>query len=139
KWSFMAFEIHDDIVLCKEETSQTFVRYVQVKTNINPTQPYTSTDLCARTNKKFIFEESEERHPVNDSWLDKLYSNAKILKDVPSVIQQFQLITNFTFYVSISSGSKTKNIRHYRENHSYSGISINDDDPFLKYLKKPVF
>lgn len=139
KWSFMAFEIHDDIVLCKEDESQSVVRFVQVKTSNNPTQPYTSTNLCNRTKKKITYEEEEGRYPINDSWLDKIFSNARLFKNVPDVIQQFQLITNFAFYVSIPSGSETKNIHHYRENDSFSEIDINDDDPFFKYLKEPVF
>lgn len=40
KWNFMAFEIHDDIVLCKEDGEQSFVRFVQVKTSNSPVQSW---------------------------------------------------------------------------------------------------
>ncbi len=141
KWSFMAFEIHDDIVLCKEDEDQdqSCVRFVQVKTSQNPVQLYTS-ELCARTNKEFVFENGKKGLlKINDSWLDKLFLNAKIFENSPKIVQQFQLITNFAFHVHMPKKSETKNINHYRENKLFSDIEIKDDDPFLKHLSLPVF
>lgn len=51
KWDFMSFEIHDDIILCKEGTDQPCVRFVQVKTSKHPSLSYSSTELCSRTEK----------------------------------------------------------------------------------------
>ena len=139
KWSFMAFEIHDDIVLCKEDSDQSFVRFVQVKTKKDPTPSYSSTDLCRRTEKTFTSSDGKVPKRINDSWLDKLFFNAEIFKGRGEVIQQFQLVTNFTFYVSMPKDAETKNINHYRTNESFSGIDIKEDDPFYKRLKNPVF
>lgn len=140
KWSFMAFEIHDDIVLCKEDEGGACVRFVQVKTSRNPSQLYSSTELCTRTKKKFSFNNKEKELHINDSWLDKLFLNAELFEDNKEVVQQFQLVTNYSFYVpKPKKGSKTKNINHYRTNESFSEIDIKDDDPFLKKLQDPVF
>lgn len=139
KWSFMAFEIHDDIVLCKEDPEQQCVRFVQVKTSKNPSQSFTSTELCKRSEKKFNVADNEIKKRINDSWLDKLFFNAELFKGKEEITNQFQLITNFTFHVPIPNDSETKNINHYRENKAFLGVDIKDDDPFYKKLRDPVF
>ncbi|SCN02044.1 dsDNA nuclease domain-containing protein [Bacillus wiedmannii] len=139
KWDFMAIEIHDDIVLCKENSERPTVRFVQVKTSKNPTVSYSSTELCNRNQKKFGEGEEKQERRINDSWLDKLFSNAEMFKDKLHIKQEFQLVTNFTFYVSLPQKSETKNIRHYRMNDSFEGIEIKDDDPFYKKLREPTY
>lgn len=135
KWSFMSLEIHDDIVLCKEEEDEATVRFVQVKTSKHASLAYLSTELCTRTEKGFQQEERKVKRRVNNSWLDKLFSNAEIFKGKDAIKQQFQLVTNFTFYVPKSAkDSETKDINHYRLNKTFSGIEINEDDPFYKKL-----
>ncbi|MCU4804543.1 DUF4297 domain-containing protein [Bacillus cereus] len=139
KWDFMAIEIHDDIVLCKENGENPTVRFVQVKTSKSTTLSYSSTELCNRSKKTFGKDEEKEERSINDSWLDKLFLNAEMFKNKSHIKQEFQLVTNFAFYVHIPSKSETKNIRHYRTNTFVDRIEIKDDDPFYKKLNEPAF
>ncbi|MGF9945750.1 dsDNA nuclease domain-containing protein [Priestia megaterium] len=136
KWDFMAFEIHDDIVLCRDNEKERTVRFVQVKTSKHPSLLYTATELFSRSKK--AFEEGKEKKEVNDSWLDKLFMNAELFKGKSEIKQEFQLVTNFTFYMPVPSSKEiqTKNINHYRNNTSFMGITIKEDDPFYKNLKQ---
>ncbi|MBX4164580.1 dsDNA nuclease domain-containing protein [Priestia megaterium] len=139
KWDFMAFEIHDDIVLCKENHGERIVRFVQVKTSKHPTLLYTATELLGRSKKTFGEGEEKKEVKVHDSWLDKLFMNAELFKEQLDIKQEFQLVTNFTFYMPVPSSveAQTKNINHYRNNTSFTGITIKEDDPFYKKLKQP--
>ncbi|MBZ6489534.1 dsDNA nuclease domain-containing protein [Priestia aryabhattai] len=140
KWDFMAYEIHDDIVLCKDNAEEKIVRFVQVKTSKNYSLLHTSTGLSSRSKKTFGEGDTKQELRINDSWLDKLFINAELFKDRSEIKQEFQLVTNFTFYVPTPSRkeAQTKNINHYRSNTSFGEILINDDDPFYNNLRENV-
>ncbi|WP_336637726.1 dsDNA nuclease domain-containing protein [Lysinibacillus fusiformis] len=137
RWDFMAFEIHDDIVLCRDNDDERTVRFVQVKTSKHPTVSYSATELVSRSKKTFGEGKKKNEVKVNDSWLDKLFMNAELFKGKSDIKQEFQLVTNFTFYMPPPSKEiKTKNINHYRNNMSFMEITIEEDDPFYKNLKE---
>ena len=141
KWDFMALEIHDDIVLCKESEGVSKIRFIQVKTSKSPTINYTSTELCTRSKKNITEDGGSREIRFTDSWLDKLFSNIGIFKDSPRIKKELELVTNFTLYFSppSSKDNKTKNINHYRTNELFNIMEINDDDPFYKKLNDSAY
>ncbi|MBV6734537.1 MULTISPECIES: dsDNA nuclease domain-containing protein [Priestia] len=130
KWDFVAFELHDDIIVGNE--NEKIVRFVQVKTSRSLLQnPSDVSDLYLRTLKKD--SKTGEEYRKNDSWIDKLISKAQHFKKVDGYNTQFQLYTSYHIIKS-----NQYNFDHYTDNFKFNK-PISDQDSLLKKLSDECY
>ncbi|MDI3091484.1 hypothetical protein QJ133_10120 [Priestia megaterium] len=130
KWDFVAFELHDDIIVGNEE--EKIVRFVQVKTSKKILQnPSDVSNLYLRTTKKDA--ETKENYDKNDSWIDKLVSKAQYFKHSDGYKTQFQLYTSYHIIKS-----SQYNFDHYTDNSNYNK-PITTGDSLLEKLSNECY
>ncbi|MGO0257940.1 dsDNA nuclease domain-containing protein [Priestia aryabhattai] len=143
KWDFVAFELHDDIVVGNE--SEKKIRFIQVKTsNKNSKTPSGVSDLYlgslktvketkkAKEKKTEQVEEQEAKKSVRvkDSWVDKLISKAQFFKTEDGYETQFQLYTSYHVVKT-----DNYNFDNYTDNQDYNR-KVKKNDSLLKVLEK---
>lgn len=127
KWDFVAFELHDDIVVGNER--EKIIRFIQAKTSKKSSQnPSDVSDLYLGSPK--TIKETKEIVRLKDSWVDKLLSKAQYFKKEEGYTTQFQIYTSFHVVKT-----DTYNFDFYTDNDKfYKKIEANDS--LLKAIKK---
>ncbi|MEK3889639.1 dsDNA nuclease domain-containing protein [Bacillus sp. FSL K6-3431] len=124
KWDYVIMEGHDDVVVGKNNK----IRFIQVKTSgkvkLNVTESPASALYSRGT--KTISGTSFKR---NNSWVDKLLSNAELAPKSEGFITEFQLYASYHF-------TKTENYNFdiYTDNKNYDKDITNKDDLFKKIV-----
>ncbi|WP_393959897.1 dsDNA nuclease domain-containing protein [Priestia megaterium] len=130
KWDFVAFELHDDIIVGNEE--EKIIRFVQVKTSKKLLQnPSDVSNLYLRTTKKD--DKTKEKYNKNDSWIDKLVSKAQYFKTLDGYNTQFQLYTSYHIIKS-----NQYNFDHYTDNINFNK-PIPTGDSLLEKLSNECY
>jgi hypothetical protein len=124
KWDFVAYELHEDIIVGKGNN----IRFIQVKAS-KDTDKLASESLIKRDTKIF----NGQKLTLGNSWIDKLISKAKYFPKCEGFQTQFQLLTSF-----VVRGSQKMNIFHYTKNENFS-MHIEDDDDLLKFLSEEIY
>jgi hypothetical protein len=92
KWDFVAFELHDDIVVGNEREKK--IRFVQAKTSKFSSQnPSNVSDLYSGSLKKD--KKTNKNVRLKDSWVDKLISKAQFFQKKEGYETQFQIYTSY--------------------------------------------
>lgn len=126
KWDFVAFELHDDIVVGNEK--EKIIRFIQAKTSKDSFRnPSDVSDMYIGSNKKI--EGTTQTVKLKDSWVDKLLSKAQYFKKEDGYTTQFQLYTSYHVL-------KTKyyNFDYYTDNESFNKVT-NSKDSLVKAIK----
>ncbi|WP_271397721.1 dsDNA nuclease domain-containing protein [Salinicoccus roseus] len=123
EWDFIALELHEDIVLSKDNR----IRFVQVKSS-KETEKRASETIGKRS---AINENGRKVGEYNDSWIDKLVEKAKYFKKTDGYITEFELITSF-----IILDSNNLKIKKYRTKSFPSKIEKSDD--LVKFMSKEL-
>jgi hypothetical protein len=125
KWDFVAVELHDDIIVGKEDQ----IRFIQVKSSQKAHLKISETGLVKRTEKKI--EDVEYR--INNSWLDKLLFKAKHFP--PATYRtEFELVTSYI----ILKNDKGYEVDHYHNNPNFS-LDLSDDDGLLSFMSNEIY
>lgn len=119
KWDFVSLELHEDIIVGKNNR----VRFVQVKTSYETDLKVSNTGIYSRTPK----EVDGQTHRRPDSWVDKLLMKAKYFPASQGFQTEFELVTSF-----IVIGSKKMDVSFYSKNSKFSNPVPNDDDLFSR-------
>lgn len=128
KWDYVIMEGHDDVIVGKNNT----IRFIQVKTSekvkLNVTESPASALYSRGT--KTIGSTSFKR---NNSWVDKLISNAELAPKSEGYITEFQLYASYHF-------TKTNNYNFdvYTDNENYDKHITERDDLYLK-MSSPAY
>ncbi|WP_312420991.1 dsDNA nuclease domain-containing protein [Anaerospora hongkongensis] len=125
KWDFIAIELHDDIIVGKEEK----IKFIQVKTSsksiVNP------SDVSELYNRSKL-PPKENTNRTNNCWVDKLLSKAEHFKKIDGYITQFELVTSFFI-----EPTNTYDFSRYIGNKAFNA-SISDEDSLFNVIKQPV-
>lgn len=128
KWDFVAMELHDDIVVGKDN----FIKFIQVKTSKQQAVKASESPangLYSRKNK----ESKKKKYLINSSWVDKLLSKAELFKKSDDYITEFELHSSYNIFQS----------PHYNFDYYYDPCSeremLNKQDDLLDIINKPVF
>lgn len=89
-WDYIFIEHLDDIVAGKGDK----IRFIQVKTSEKVTPDVTASPASGLYTRSTMQGVSMKR---NNSWLDKLFSKAELLKKEEGYITQFQLYSSYHF------------------------------------------
>lgn len=125
KWDFVAVELHDDIIVGKEN----HIRFIQVKSSQKTHMKVSETGLIDR--KKKTIENVDIL--VNNSWLDKLLFKAKHFPP-SSYKTEFELITSYI----ILKNDRGFELNHYNSNVNF-GIELADDDGLLSFMTEEIY
>jgi hypothetical protein len=128
KWDYVIMEHHDDVIVGKDNT----IRFIQVKTSEKIKLEVTSSPasgLYTRGTKQLKTGNVKR----NNSWVDKLLTNAEIAPKSMDYNTQFQLYSSYHFI-------KTKhyNFDIYTDNNLYSK-DIPDEDHLLEAISNESF
>lgn len=124
KWDFVAVELHDDIVVGKENK----VRFIQVKSSQKMHMKVSETGLLTR--KRKLISGVEAR--INNSWLDKLLFKAKYFPS-PAYQTEFELVTSYV----VLKNDKGHEIGHYQNNPNFS-LELPDDDGLVSFMLEDI-
>lgn len=127
KWDFVAFELHDDIVVGNEKEKK--IRFIQVKTSkFSMQNPSSVSELYLGSLKKNKQKQIEVR--VKDSWVDKLISKAQYFPSKEGYKTQFQLYTSYHVVKT-----NDYNFDHYTSNNNFYK-KIENNDSLVKAIRK---
>ncbi|MBY6053431.1 DUF4297 domain-containing protein [Cytobacillus firmus] len=127
KWDFVAFELHDDIVVGNEREKK--IRFIQAKTSKFSSQnPSDVSDLYSGSIKKN--KKTNENFRLKDSWVDKLISKAQFFQQKDGYETQFQIYTSYHVLRTDSY-----NFDNYTDNNNFNKpVKLNDS--LVKAIKK---
>lgn len=95
KWTFLALEYHDDIIAGNEKENR--LSFTQVKTSKKSAVSITDSNLSVYNRTKSKQKGLVNGKKRNNSWLDKLFENAKFVKGL-NLDLSFNLVTDFPIY-----------------------------------------
>lgn len=128
KWDYVMMEHHDDIVVGKDDK----LRFIQVKTSekvkINATESPAS-GLYSRGSKASPGGSLKR----NNSWVDKLISNAELAPKSDDFKTEFQLYTSYHFI-----RTRDYDFDIYTDNKEYDKVISLQDDLLIK-ISEPVW
>jgi hypothetical protein len=125
KWDLVAVELHDDIIVGKEN----HIRFIQVKSSQKTHMKVSETGLVKRTGKKFGDEEVVR---INNSWIDKLlFKN----KNFHSAIckTEFELVTSYV----VLKNERSYEVDHFQNSKNFS-LELEDDDGLLSFMLEEI-
>jgi hypothetical protein len=127
KWDYVIMEHHDDILVGKENK----IRFIQVKTSQKvkvDASAKPASDLYSRSTK----DVNGIKLKKNNSWVDKLISNAELVPNSSEFKTEFQLYSSYHFI-------KTNNYNFdiYTDNKEYN-LKIPQEDNLLKKISEPA-
>ncbi|MFT4407462.1 dsDNA nuclease domain-containing protein [Bacillus cereus] len=130
KWDYVGIELHDDIVLGKDN----LLRFVQVKTSKeNICKVSDVSDLYLRKSKKR--DGGEERYKVNNSWIDKLLSKAEFFRVDKGYQTQFHLVASY----NIIRSSPEYDVDIYTSSEELFNKEIPETDLLFKKISEEVY
>ncbi|WP_226701685.1 dsDNA nuclease domain-containing protein [Priestia aryabhattai] len=127
KWDYVVMEHHDDVVVGKEN----HIRFIQVKTSEKIKIDVTASPasgIYSRGSKTI----GKDTFRKNDSWVDKLISNAEIAPKSSGFKTEFQLYSSYHFIKT-----REYNLDIYTDNKGYDKVIPLDDNLFKK-ISEPV-
>jgi len=137
KWDYVIMEHHDDVVVGKGNK----IRFIQVKTSEKIKLDVTespASGLYTRKKKKDKKDKEDKEdnrvsHPRNNSWVDKLISNAELAPKSADFRTEFQLYASYHFM-------KTRDFDFdiYTGNKGYE-IAIPPKDNLFEKISAPVW
>ncbi|MBJ8007068.1 hypothetical protein [Bacillus cereus] len=126
KWDFVAFELHDDIVVGNEK--EKIIRFIQAKTSKYSSQnPSDVSNLYLGSTKKIKGTKKTVR--LKDSWVDKLLSKAQHFKKEDGYKTQFQIYTSYHVVKT-----DNYNFDYYTDNENFDKVT-NSKDSLVKAIK----
>lgn len=125
KWDFVAVELHDDIIVGKEDR----IRFIQVKSCQKAHMKISETGLVKRTEKEF----EDVKYRINNSWLDKLLFKAKHFPPT-EYRTEFELVTSYI----ILKNDRGYEVDHYHNNPNFS-LVLADDDGLLSFMSNEIY
>ncbi|MGO5008485.1 hypothetical protein [Bacillus wiedmannii] len=126
KWDFVAFELHDDIVVGNER--EKIIRFIQAKTSKYSSQnPSDVSNLYLGSTKKI--EGTKKTVRLKDSWVDKLLSKAQHFKKEDGYKTQFQIYTSYHVVKT-----DNYNFDYYTDNENFDKVT-NSKDSLVKAIK----
>ncbi|MCQ6276399.1 hypothetical protein JMM81_15905 [Bacillus sp. V3B] len=126
KWDFVAFELHDDIVVGNEK--EKIIRFIQAKTSKYSSQnPSDVSNMYLGSSKKIKGTEDTVR--LKDSWVDKLLSKAQCFKKEDGFKTQFQIYTSYHVVKT-----DKYNFDYYTDNDNFDKV-INSKDSLVNAIK----
>ncbi|MCP1307682.1 dsDNA nuclease domain-containing protein [Paenibacillus tyrfis] len=114
KWDFVSVELHEDIIVGKDNV----IRFVQVKTSSETDLRVSKTGIYNRS----PYEKDGNIHRLPDSWVDKLLLKARYFPQDQGFNTQFELITSF-----VVTPSRDVDVSTHCKNYNFNNrIPIND-------------
>lgn len=128
KWDYVIMEGHDDVVVVKESK----IRFIQVKTSEKVKMDVTESPASGLYSRKY---KTINDVPLlrNNSWVDKLLSNAEIAPKCKGFDTEFQLFSSYHF-----TKTKKYNFDIYTDNNCYNKVITSVDHLYNK-LSTPSF
>jgi hypothetical protein len=127
KWDYVIMEHHDDVVVGKENK----IRFIQVKTSEK-----VKVDVTASPASGLYSRGSKVSNGItfkkNNSWVDKLISNAELAPKSADFKTEFQLYSSYHFMKT-----RDYNFDIYTDNKGYDKVIPLEDDLFKK-VSEPV-
>lgn len=122
KWDYVIMEHHDDVVVGKENN----IRFIQVKTSEK-----VKVDVTASPASGLYSRGSKTINGItfkkNNSWVDKLISNAELAPISSNFKTEFQLYSSYHFMKT-----RDYNFDIYTDNKDYDKVIPIEDDLFIK-------
>lgn len=114
KWDFVSVELHEDIIVGKDNV----IRFIQVKTSKETDLRVSETGIYSRS----PYEKNGNSYRLPDSWVDKLLLKARYFPKNQDFHTQFELITSF-----VVTSSQNVDVSVHRKNYNFNNeVSSND-------------